>query len=396
MYRVAFAEMTIFAYPNTTMKNIFSFLSLCFVLFSFAQEEEKIPTSSSFDVNYFYGTTANHNSDILHLITGHPEGVILSWNKKTFGSESWQERFNYPDLGYSFAYQDLKNEYLGKNFSLYGHYNFYFLKRNLMLRIGQGLAYTTNPYDSEKNNRNVAFGTHIMSSTYLMLNYKKERLFKTPLGIQAGLSLIHYSNANVKAPNTSMNSITANIGVTYSLGPDNVEFIHTEKNKAAYKEKLGCNVVLRAGINQSDVIGTDQFMFYIPAFYVDKRIGQLSSFQAGAEVFFSRFLKEDIKYNSVAFPDRNIDPDTDYKRVGLFVGHELFINKLSVETQLGYYVYYPYEFEKRVYVRVGLKRYFGKRYFGIASLKAHGAAAEAVEFGVGMRFGGKNKSKGHE
>ncbi|MFD0963528.1 acyloxyacyl hydrolase [Pseudofulvibacter geojedonensis] len=376
------------------MKKIFSLLSLFLMCWSFAQEEQ--PTNAStIDVNYFYGTIANHNSDILHLIQGHPEGMILSWNKKTFGKQSWQERFNYPDVGYSFAYQDLKNEYLGKNFSLYAHYNFYFLKRNLMLRIGQGLAYTTNPYDSETNHRNVAFGTHIMSSTYLMLNYKKERLFKTPFGLQAGLSLIHYSNANVKAPNTSINSITANIGITYSLGADNIDFIHTEKNNAAYKEKLGYNIVFRAGINQSDVIGTRQFPFYIPAFYVDKRIGQLSAFQAGAEVFFSRFLKEDIKYNSVAFPERNIDPETDYKRIGLFVGHELFINKLSVETQLGYYVYYPYEFEKRVYVRVGLKRYFGKRYFGIASLKAHGAAAEAVEFGIGMRLGG-NKKNNHD
>ena len=70
----------------------------------------------------------------------------------------------------------------------------------------------------------------------------------------------------------------------------------------------------------------------------------------------------------------------------MFVGHELSINKMSLITQFGYYVYYPYEFETRIYERIGLKRYFGKHFFGSATLKAHGAAAEALEFGVGVRL----------
>jgi hypothetical protein len=81
-----------------------------------------------------------------------------------------------------------------------------------------------------------------------------------------------------------------------------------------------------------------------------------------------------------------VAPDTDFKRVGLFVGHELFINKLSLVTQLGYYVYYPFDFEGRVYNRVGLKHYFGQKWFGTITLKSHAAAAEAVEFGIGVRL----------
>ena len=85
---------------------------------SFSQERSK-SISSSFDVNYSYGVIANHNSDILHLITGHPESVLISWNKKTFGLKKWEQTFNYPDIGVSVLYQDLKNKYLGKNYSLY-------------------------------------------------------------------------------------------------------------------------------------------------------------------------------------------------------------------------------------------------------------------------------------
>ncbi|ULC59270.1 acyloxyacyl hydrolase [Flaviramulus sp. BrNp1-15] len=360
---------------------IYVFCLFCFL--AFTQEKTH---SSYIDVNYFKGNIALHNNDILHLITGHPEGVILSWNKKTYGFNDWEQRFNYPDYGVSFAYQDLKNDVLGNNYSLYAHCNFYFLKRNLMLRIGQGLAFTTNPYDKEENFRNIAFGSKFMSSTYVMLNYKKERLFNR-FGLQTGLSLIHYSNANVKAPNTSINSVTFNVGVTYNLDDDELEFQETlDENDKKFTEPIKYNLAFRTGINESDVVGSGQFLFYIFSAYADKRINRKSAFQLGTDVFFSNFLKELIYYQSVAGLGENITGEEDYKRVGVFAGHELFISRTSLVTQLGYYVYYPFDFEGRTYFRIGLKRYFSNKWFGSITLKSHGAKAEAVELGVGLRL----------
>ncbi|MCK0108613.1 acyloxyacyl hydrolase [Flavobacteriaceae bacterium S0825] len=355
-----------------------------FSIFSFSQEKNT-STFSSIDVNYFKGNIALHNDGILHLITGHPEGVIISWNKKTFGFNTWEQRYNYPDYGVSFSYQNLKNEVLGNNYALYGHYNFYFLNRNLMVRIGQGLSYTTNPYDKETNHKNIAFGTKLMSSTYAMINYKRERIFDN-FGFQAGLSLIHYSNANVKAPNTSINSLTLSAGVTYNFDDEDPEYQYDLSDDIKFKQPIKYNVVFRSGVNESDVLGSGQFPFYIVSAYADKRLNRKSAIQFGVDAFFSRFLKELIYYESIAFSDRNIDPDTDYKRLGVFVGHELFINKLSIEAQLGYYAYYPHDFEGRVYQRIGAKRYFGDKWFVAVTLKSHAAKAEAVELGIGIRF----------
>ncbi len=341
------------------------YLTYMFILFGFLGFSQETQKSSYVDVNYFKGNIALHNDDILHLITGHPEGVIIGWNKKTFGEKDWEQRYGYPDYGISFAYQNLKNDVLGNNYSLYGHYNFYFFRRNIMIRIGQGIAFTTNPYDKIKNHRNIAFGSRIMSSTYAMLNYKKERIFDR-FGLQAGLSLLHYSNANVKAPNTSINSITINLGIIYDLNGES-DYISdlTDEN---YTQPIKYNLVFRSGVNESDVVGSGQYPFYIFSAYADKRVNQKSAFQLGADVFFSNFLKELIYYNSVAFPENNVIGNEDYKRVGIFAGHELFINRLSLLTQLGYYVYYPYDFEGRTYFRVGLKRYFGEKWFGAITL----------------------------
>ncbi len=367
---------------NKLIKSFLTYSFLFISCFVFSQEKQ---SNSYIDVNYFKGNIALHNTDILHLIKGHPEGVILSWNKKTFGKNDWEHRYNYPDYGVSLTYQNLKNPVLGNNVAVYGHYNFYFFNRNLMFRIGQGLAFTSNPYDKVHNFRNNAFGSTLMSSTYVMLNYKKERIFDQ-FGLQGGFSLIHYSNANVKAPNTSINSITLNLGVTYNLDDEDPDFILPVEDEKQFTQPIKYNVVFRAGINESDIVDSGQYAFYILSGYADKRINRKSAIQLGTEIFFSNFLKEQIYYQSVAFPGGGTTGNEDYKRMGVFVGHELFINKTSLITQLGYYAYYPFDFEGRVYFRVGLKRYFNKKWFGALTLKSHAAKAEGVELGIGVRL----------
>lgn len=355
-----------------------------FFLFSGVVFGQETTTDSYFDVNYFKGYIALHNNDILGLITGHPEGVILSWNKKTFGNKAWEQRYNYPDYGASIIYQDLKNPILGNNIGVYGHYNFYFFKRNLMLRIGQGIAHTSNPFDRIENPKNIAFGSTLLSSTYVMLQYKKERIFNR-FGFQAGFSLIHYSNANFKAPNTSINTIALNAGLTYNLEDEAPEYIN-DIEKEKFKQPIKYNVVFRSGLNQSDLLGTAQFPFYVASAYADKRLNRKSAIQFGADVIFSNFLKEQIRFESTALLTNGLTGDEDYKRAGIFVGHELFVNKLSLLTQLGYYVYNPSGFDGSTYIRAGLKRYFGDKWFGALTLRSHGFSAEALEFAIGVRL----------
>lgn len=351
----------------------------------FSQEVDKPKKKYVLDISQYNGSILLHNPDISHLITEHPAGFIGSLSRKRFGEEEWEADFGYPDSGFTFVYQDMRNATLGEHFGLYAHYNFYFFKRNLQFRIGQGIAYNTNPYDKNTNFRNNAYGSHLLSSTMMLLNYHKENLV-AGFGFKAGLALIHYSNANFKAPNTSTNTAAFNFGVTYDLDKDLVYDFKKPVDREKLVEPVRYNLVLRGGINESDVVNSGRYGFWIFSAYADKRLGRKSAVQVGTDAFFSYFLQELIRFQSISFPEMDIAPDTDFKRVGVFLGHELFINKLSVVTQLGYYVYYPFDFEGRVYNRIGLKRYFGDKVFGAVTLKSHAAAAEAVEFGIGIRL----------
>ena len=361
------------------------FIGFSFLMFFGFSQEDKKPIKYVLDVSQFNGSILLHNPDISHLITERPAGFIVGFNRKRFGEQDWEADYGYPDSGFSFVYQNMNNPTLGEHFGLYAHYNFYFFKRKLQFRIAQGIAYNTNPYDKNANFRNNAYGSHILSSTMAMINFHKENLV-AGFGVKAGLSLIHYSNANFKAPNTSTNTAAFNFGLTYDLNKDvDYEFKKPDE-RVKPTEPIRYNVVLRGGINESDVVNSGRYGFWIISAYADKRLSRKSAIQFGTDIFFSNFLKELIRFQSTSFPEMDVAPNTDFKRVGVFLGHELFINKLSLVTQLGYYVYYPFDFEGRVYNRVGLKRYFGDTFFGAVTLKSHGAAAEAVEFGIGIRL----------
>ncbi|TBX70559.1 acyloxyacyl hydrolase [Flavobacterium silvisoli] len=339
----------------------------------------------SLEVSALRGNVLPHKEDMYHLINGHPEGLMLSFLVKTHGQKEWHKAFNYPDYGGYFLYQDFKSQPLGVSYAAGGFYNFYFWKRRLQLRLAQGFAVVTNPYDKETNSKNKAFGTEILDNTNFGLTYTNQTLFKH-LGFHAGLFFAHYSNGRVKSPNSGINTYSLNLGVNYNFSEEKAIVNDTVVVQQSYREPIRYNFVLRSGINESPIIHSGQRPFYHIGFYVDKRLNRKSALQLGTELFLTNSFKDYIKYYSVAYPEKNIAADTDYKRVGVFVGHELFINRVSLEAQVGYYVYQPFKKDIAIYDRVGMKYYATDKIFASFAVKTHMFLAEALEFGVGVRL----------
>jgi len=361
--------------------NLFLLFS-CFIAFGQTKH-------SYFQADYFYGNILNTNPDATVFLQGHPTGFFASYNVKKTGTESWEGLYNYPDVGVSFGYQDYKSQILGELYSIYGHYNFYLTNRTsanqLILRTGFGLAYSTNPYDKETNNKNTAISTAINSSTYFKLYYQREYLLGN-FGVTGGLTFIHASNANVKSPNSGVNVWAINVGVNYNLTPKEpkITFIpSTDIEKLT--EPIKINLVVRGGANESAIIGSGTKPFFVASAYLDKRISRKSAFQLGSDLYISPMLKDYYELN-LNIPHTDLGEVDSFSRIGIFVGYELFINKLSIEGQVGYYVKYPFDYDGRVYEAIALKRYFGDKWFASLRLKVHVANAETVEFGVGIRL----------
>ena len=117
--------------------------------------------------------------------------------------------------------------------------------------------------------------------------------------------------------------------------------------------------------------------------YINKRLNQKSALNIGADGFYNTALKYVIRQD----PDIDSLHIPDFKRAGLTFGHELFISRISLLTQLGVYVYNPYQkVDARIYQRWGLKYYFSRKLFATMLLKTHFGTADCVEWGLGVRL----------
>jgi len=362
------------------MRRFFFFLLLvsCFVN---AQQGDSYAVEASF----LRGNAMAHREDVRHLVNGHPEGLLLSFVMRTHGEKEWERVYNYPDYGGYFLYQDFRSAPLGVCYAVGGFYNFYFLKRRLQLKLAQGIAMTTNPYDKVDNSKNKAFGTRFLDNTNVGLGYVHRNLIGN-VGLQAGLLFTHYSNGRVKSPNSGINTYLLHLGLMYDFDNERKVVDDTVMVGKSFVEPLRYNFVFRSGVNESTLIRSGQRSFYHLGFYVDKRLNRKSALQLGTDLFLTNSFKDYIKYYSVAYPEEHLDPNTDYKRVGVFVGHELFINRISLEAQVGYYVYRPFKKDISVYDRIGIKYYISDRVFSSFTIKTHMFLAEALEFGIGVRL----------
>lgn len=359
-------------------------IHLLFVLVSLTVVGQK-NNPFAVELSYLRGNVLPHTEDMYHLVNGHPQALLLTVVKRTDGSREWHQEYNYPDYGAYFLYQDFKSQPLGQNYSVGALYNFYLWKRHLQFKLAQGIAYTTNPYDKIDNSKNKAFGTRIMANTNIGFAYDNQDLFKN-VGFHAGILFTHYSNGRVKSPNSGINTYLLNLGISHNLSENFKRQPDTTLIKKSFKEPIHYNFVFRSGINESPIIGSGQFPFYHIGFYADKRLNRKSALQLGTELFITKSIEEYIRYYSVAYPEENISTNTDYKRAGIFVGHELLINRFSLEAQIGYYVYEPFKKDIPIYDRVGLKYYLTKNIFGGFTIKTHLFLAEALEFGIGYRI----------
>lgn len=362
------------------MKKLYILLCV-FSLVAFGQDKKD---TNAFELTYLQGNVLPHTPDLNHL-QGHPNGVMFSFSRQTHGNKEWHSAYNFPDYGGYFLYQDFNNSFLGESYAVGMHYNFYFLNRHLQFKLAQGFAYVTNPYDKVENSKNKALGTSIVDNTNIALSYKKDNLFGK-FGVQAGLLFSHYSNGRTKSPNSGINTYLLNVGINYDFDGEVKNVPDTIYRKKDWREPIRYNVVLRSGVNESPVIGSGQYPFYHIGFYADKRLGRKSAIQLGTELFLTEYFKDFIRYKANAYPELNIDPNTDYKRIGVFIGHELFVNRISLEAQMGYYVYEPYKNDISIYNRVGMKYYVTKNIFAGFTIKTHLFLAEALEFGVGARI----------
>lgn len=330
--------------------------------------------------NIFGGFILKHSDNMGHLARTHPTGFEVFVNKNTYGPNYWQQRYKFPDIGFSLSYFDHKNEILGKNVAATTYLDFILLRKKkseLLFKIGTGLVYASNPFNKESNHKNNAL-SHWLS--YVMQGRLGYNIRLTDhLKVNTGLTLTHFSNGGFKIPNSGINIVTFNIGFSHLLGSETPTYIF-EIERPEVDKSLKLNLSTASGVKGLRNI-EGYFPFLNLSAYVDKRISYKSAINLGFDGFYNLALKHEINHKP-----HEPDHKPDFKKVGLIAGHELFVGKISLLTQFGMYIYNPYKSSIPVYQRYGIKYYFIENYFGSLTLKTHGGRADVIEWGLGVRI----------
>jgi hypothetical protein len=205
------------------------------------------------------------------------------------------------------------------------------------------------------------------------INYKLTDRWNLTLGI----TMSHFSVAAFTQPNKGINVVSANLGSTYRFTSSRIEIIELDSNYR-WDRRLKYNVNFSYGLKEIPPIGGPKYGVYVLTFYVNKQISKTNILNLGLDGFNNTALKEEMKQS-------DIDPGSvDHKRIGVSVGHELKLNRISLLTQFGFYIYRPYKTDKLVYQRLALKFYAGKHLYFHYGFLTHFAKADHGEFGIGL------------
>lgn len=348
--------------------------------------QNKINTFQAVEADFFYGKPIEHDKSLRNAIQGNAVGFLLSYNTTSSKINTFNRLYNSPIRGYSFLYENFNSTALGEVFAGFRHYSYNLTPKKkipLLLTTGFGLAYNTTPYNAITNNQNFAFGSNIMVSAFLNFKYRFD-LIQEKLQVAAGINLIHFSNMSFKNPNLGINTVALNLGVNYNFTAPNTVSTINEESLPKIADKWQYNIILRGGYNESLIIGSGKFPFYTITFYGSKKINNYSALTGGIDYFNSFFLRNYIKNINIE-ENKNYNIEN-FKRVGIFIGHELTQNNYAFVSQIGYTIYYPFPYVSRVYERFGFKYNLTSFLFSEVSLKVNLFRAEGLEIGIGYRF----------
>jgi hypothetical protein len=338
----------------------------------------------SIGVSSFYGFVLKHAPSVGHLAKAHPYAFEVNYNQITTGTREWHKEYRYPEVGYALGVFNFRNPVLGQ--AIYG---FTYMDKSLIkgqssslrLKIGTGLVLITNPYDAEKNFQNTALSSRIM------YGMRGELTHSFQIGrhwqIRSGVTITHFSNGALKVPNSGINIPALKLGVQYIPHAPVIRTASADSAKNNSYNNVQFNISGAFTLKEIDLPGGRKYPGGVLSAYVNRRLNRKSALNLGLDGFYNTALKQVIG----ADPDIDSLRTPDFKRLGMTLGHELYISRVSMLVQLGVYVYKPYQkADQNVYQRYGLKYYFNRNLFAGVMLKTHFGTADFMEWTLGVRW----------
>jgi len=355
------------------MRTLFT-LSILFFLFldGFSQESKTFKYSITGSAQY--GFLIGHHTEMNRLSTRYFPAYTIYAGYKTCGNRPWQRKFHYPELGVGLYYSPLLfNNQMGKAFASYAYFLQNFGKKpynNFAFRFGFGLGYITSKFEAQTNNQNIAIGSNV--NIFVFFEFKKYFRVAKNVDINIGLGMAHFSNTGVKMPNLGINLASAQLGLSYLIGEQDVNSDPVSFNKT---DRWSQSVILSFGRRQNRIEMPTSTIIN-PRYEAAYALSFKSSLIGSADLFFE--LYDNYQYE--------FQQGSNQYEGGIAVGYLLNMTQFQVSLQWGVYVYNTNPDYSWYYHRLGFKWFATDHLLFNLSLRSEWATARNVELGLGWRF----------
>lgn len=372
------------------MRSSLFFLFICSVSVLFSQKynpNEYYHPDVNISGSYYYGLIFKHSSKFLPDVTEKSHGFELAISKVTKGDKPWQRKLNYPEIGAALIVARFgDNEIFGNGYAIIPYAKFWLArskKVDFYSRIGFGLGYITKPYDIVKNPRNNVIGSKLNNATQFSfgLDFKVDK----ELTLFTALNFTHFSNASFQSPNLGINYLAFSTGFRYLPNPTKGNYNKEPIPKPIKKNFFRLNYSM--AFYETRTPGGPKYPIYvISAAYsratsVNNRVftGLNYAFDVGKKEYISQFV---IGQKPIKAGD-----------LGIIIGDELYLGRLSFDFLLGIYVLKAYDSKPPVFAKLGMNYHalrFGetkeKSMFIGVHMKTHYSVAQYFDVGIGVNL----------
>lgn len=359
-------------------------LALTIVLFFNAtvvsgQEEKHKYFVPKIEYQGYVGMLLIHREAMQDMKVSKPYlGQEIRMGVQTVGKSYWEEIFKYPTYGVGFYTGFFNNDIIGNPMALYGFMEIPFVRKKdhyWSTSWGVGASFHMNEYSETKNSENVAIATDL--NVYVDFNTVYKYRISKRFELGGGVKVQHFSNGAIKHPNLGLNMLSGQMSVAYYPGKTVEKFY---KPAVEVKKKKYEFTAMYAG-GFSAISKEDPTKYYnsVISLSASKIHSFKRNFGVGVDVFYNEFLKmnEDINYDGST---------SDLMSYAGYLSTDLVANKFRMVVQLGVYLWRKVDYDIPIYERVALRYYIIPNLFANVSIKAHGAKAQYLEWGLGVTF----------
>jgi hypothetical protein len=325
----------------------------------------------------FFDFTSGGGTLIPHPKMKNLGGPVTFFNArlglKTWGKKEWQRVYNYPEIGLGVSHNYLTTKSLGNPTAVYSFMNLplitgTILKLNLGMHLG--LTWGFNPY-REQYPQDEVIGSKLAAYTSLNLNSSFQIVHRLELLVAA--EMYHLSNGNTNKPNKGINMLGAEAGVRYMIS--NTDVVRNSDPVIPAHRNSSFMVFGTWGTMRESTSYAGRVTVGSLSAGIYRTINHKSRLCAGVDLLYDEGnLNEIQKENRL----KNV------LAAGVFGGHELTFDKLSMVTQVGIYLHNPVASDPLYYTRLGLRYAVTKRIIPSVTMKAHGISVDFLEWGCGF------------